>query len=100
MSGDQARRYLIAYDIVDDRRRTKISDVLGAHGDRIQYSVFIVDIRRARLIRLHERLTKLMNLTEDSILICDLGPLGQSGGPSIEFTGRRRPLTSDGPMIV
>lgn len=100
MSTDQPRRYLIAYDIVDDRRRTRVSDHLSSHGDRAQYSVFIIDGRPARLIRLLAQLTELIDPTTDSILTCDLGPLNRAGPPTIEFIGQRRPLTSDRPMIV
>jgi len=100
MSTDQTRRYLIAYDITDDRRRTQVSDHLNSHGDRVQYSVFIIDGRPARLIRLLAQLTHMINPTTDSILTCDLGPLNREGPPSIEFIGKRRPLTSDRPLIV
>ncbi|MBC9725223.1 CRISPR-associated endonuclease Cas2 [Streptomyces sp. TRM68367] len=34
--------YLITYDIPDDDRRSDISDLLAAHGARVQYSVFEV----------------------------------------------------------
>lgn len=100
MSTDRTRRYLVAYDIVNDRRRTRVADLLGSCGDRIQYSVFILDIRPARLIRLRQQVIEKIDLDQDSILICDLGPNDKTGGPAIEFTGRRRTLTSDGPMII
>lgn len=48
MTSNDQHRYLVAYDIVDDRRRTKIAKVLESYGDRIQYSVFVVDIKPAR----------------------------------------------------
>lgn len=100
MSTDRTRRYLVAYDIVNDRRRTQVADLLGSCGDRIQYSVFILDIRPARLIRLRQQMIEKIELEQDSILICDLGTKNKTGALPIEFTGRRRPLTSDGPMIV
>ncbi|MEV5412132.1 CRISPR-associated endonuclease Cas2 [Thermopolyspora sp. NPDC052614] len=100
MSTDQTRRYIIAYDIVDDRRRTRVSDHLNSHGDRAQYSVFIIDGRPARLIRLLAQLTQMIDPTTDSILTCDLGPLNRAGPPPVEFIGKRRPLTGDGPLIV
>lgn len=100
MSTDQTRRYLIAYDIVDDRRRTRVSDRLRSHGDRAQYSVFIIDARPARLVRLLAQLTQMIDPATDSILTCDLGPLNRAGSTPIEFIGKRRPLTSDRPMIV
>ncbi len=39
------RRWLIAYDISLDERRTRIAHLLESYGDRVQYSVFVVDLR-------------------------------------------------------
>ena len=33
-------RYVICYDVPDQRRRTKLAKCLDAYGDRVQYSVF------------------------------------------------------------
>ena len=35
-------RFIICYDISDDKKRTKVSKILKAHGIRTQYSVFEV----------------------------------------------------------
>ena len=32
----------VAYDITDDRRRTRVVKVLARHGRRVQYSVFLL----------------------------------------------------------
>jgi len=37
------RRWLMAYDIGDDRRRARISALLAGHGVRVQRSVFVVE---------------------------------------------------------
>mgnify|MGYP002748130839 FL=1 len=49
MRRDDTRRTLIAYDIPDDKRRGRIAKLLLTYGDRIQYSVFIVDIILSKL---------------------------------------------------
>jgi CRISPR-associated protein Cas2 len=99
MTSDQTRRFLIAYDITDDRRRIRIAEHLSAHGDRIQFSVFIVDARPAKLLRLKTELLKLSDVTVDSILSCDLGPLNRTAADSLDFLGQRRALTGDGSLI-
>lgn len=100
MSRDAARRYVVAYDVPDDRRRARIAKRLGSYGDRIQYSVFIVDVRPARLVRLRGELERLMHLEEDSVLICEIGPvLGVERG-RFEVLGRSRPLTDDAAFIL
>ena len=40
--------YLVAYDIPDDGRRTRLARVLEGYGDRIQYSVFLCDLKSER----------------------------------------------------
>ena len=42
-------RYVVAYDIADDRRRGKVADILLGWGDRVQFSVFELDLRAADL---------------------------------------------------
>ncbi|MGH7736190.1 MAG: CRISPR-associated endonuclease Cas2, partial [Gemmatimonadales bacterium] len=38
------RRYLVAYDIRDDRRLRGIAGCMEGYGTRIQYSVFVFDL--------------------------------------------------------
>jgi len=97
---DYARRHLIAYDVADDRRRTRIANYLGGHGDRVQYSVFLIDCRPARLIRIRARLGELINAKEDSILICDLGLAARAADESMQYLGTYRVITSDALTIV
>ena len=100
MSREAARRYVVAYDVPDDRRRARIAMKLGGHGDRVQYSVFVVDARPARFVRLRAELKRLMQTDEDSVLICELGPvLGVDRG-RFEILGRSRPLTDDAAFIL
>ena len=93
MSRDQPRRYLVAYDIPLDSRRTALAKKLESYGDRVQYSVFVVDARPAKMLRLRRELTELAVTAEDSILICDLGLLGAVDDDRYGYIGRQRPLT-------
>jgi CRISPR-associated protein Cas2 len=97
---DQPRRHLIAYDVTDDRRRTRIANYLSAHGDRVQYSVFVIDCRPAKLIRLRAQLTKLIKASEDSILLCDLGEQDRAAVDAMHYLGACRVITSDNLTIV
>ncbi len=100
MSRDAARRYVVAYDVPDDRRRARIAKKLGSYGDRVQYSVFIVDVRPARLVRLRGELERLMRAEEDSVLICEVGPVIGVERGRFEILGRERPLTDDGAFLI
>ena len=78
MTRRDAHRFLIAYDISDDRRRDRLAECLQRHGDRVQYSVFIVDINPARILRLRREVSTIIVAEADSVLICDLGLTNRS----------------------
>ena len=63
---------LIAYDITDDRRRTKIAKLMEGYGDRVQGSVFESDLDRSRLEELIRRTRKLIRPSEDSVRFYEL----------------------------
>lgn len=100
MSATNSHRYLVAYDIADDRRRTRIAKILERYGDRVQYSVFIVECVPARLLRLRASLEKTLQRDEDSILFCDLGKLGSIPPWSAHYLGQGRPVTGTSSIIV
>lgn len=96
---EESRRWLVAYDVSDDARRTRIAKALGRFGDRVQYSVFVVDLRPAKLVRLRTILESLME-PEDSVLLADLGPARSIDARRFEFLGRRREVMARGPVVL
>jgi CRISPR-associated protein Cas2 len=100
VSGDTAHRFILAYDIAEDVRRTRVAHTLESYGDRIQYSVFIIDVRPARIVRLRASLRRHMDLAEDRALICDLGPISSSSRRLIEYIGHPPAITGQGPLIL
>ncbi len=62
-------RYVISYDIVNDRRRQRTSEALKDFGDRVQYSVFECELESAELEVLVGRLVEEMEPSEDSCRI-------------------------------
>jgi CRISPR-associated protein Cas4/CRISPR-associated endonuclease Cas2 len=100
MNLDTVHRFLICYDIIDDHRRDRLAKTLQTYGDRVQYSVFLIDVKPAKLVRLRALIRQGIDDRVDSILICSLGPLADSGTRRIEFIGRQRPFTQQGPIIV
>ena len=99
MRGD-AHRYLIAYDVPDDRRRSRVARVLQEFGDRVQYSVFIIDGVPSRIVRIRSMLHDTLNLKTDSVLICDLGRVSSLSTEIFSFVGRDRDITGDDSFIV
>jgi len=82
------RRYLITYDIGDDRRRGKVFDVCHQEGDHTQYSVFVADLSARELVALQAAIEPVINHDEDQVLIADLGPTESGAGRVIASIGR------------
>lgn len=61
--------YVVAYDIVDDRRRYRVANLLKNYGVRVQRSVFECRLDETELSKLTGGLRKLIALREDSVLI-------------------------------
>lgn len=65
--------YVVSYDIVDDRRRARVAKILADYGDRVQYSVFELLLRKAeQLTEMERRLSRVVDTKEDSIRIYSL----------------------------
>lgn len=58
---------VVGYDIAEDKRRTKIHNILKSYGQWMQYSVFECDLSAAEYARLRSRLSKLIKPEEDSV---------------------------------
>lgn len=97
---NDTHRYLIAYDVPSDRRRTRLAKILSGYGDRVQFSVFIVDAARAKLVRLREDVKNVIEQDEDSVLLCDLGLLTTLDDRVFSTIGRSRSLTDADALIV
>ncbi len=63
----QTMCYVIAYDIPDDRRRTKIHKVLCGFGTWTQYSLFECFLSKKELVLLKSKLARHLNDVQDSI---------------------------------
>jgi CRISPR-associated protein Cas2 len=100
VSTDSVHRFLVAYGVGTDQRRSRVAKALESYGDRIQYSVFLVDAKPAKLVRLRVALRGLLETGADRALICDLGPLSGSGGRVLEFIGHPPAVTGDAPLIL
>lgn len=100
MSRDDARRFLIAYDIRDDCRRDRLAKYLQRHGDRVQYSVFIIDASPARIARLRHHVRGIIRVSQDSVLFCDLGPVQKVTSAKFAFMGQARPIMGGDSAVI
>jgi CRISPR-associated protein Cas2 len=58
---------VISYDISEDKRRTKIHNILKSYGQWMQFSVFECDLTDTQYAKLRARLSKVLKPDEDSI---------------------------------
>ncbi len=58
---------VISYDISEDKRRTKIHNILKSYGQWVQYSIFECDLTESQYAKLRSRLNKLIKSETDSI---------------------------------
>ena len=66
-SSAQTTCYVVAYDIPDDRRRTKVHQILMGFGKWTQYSLFECFLTRKDLILLQSKLGEYLINTQDSV---------------------------------
>lgn len=58
---------IVSYDIVEDRRRTKVMKLLKGYGTRVQYSVFECDLNAQQLKKLQAGIHTLIDTNTDSV---------------------------------
>jgi CRISPR-associated protein Cas2 len=97
---EQLRRLLVAYDVANDRRRDRLAVLLQEHGERVQFSVFVVEGRPAAFVRLRGAAEALIDLAEDTVLFVDLGPRTRARDKQMTWVGRRPPLTGDADTLI
>ena len=98
MSGG-AHRYLVAYDIVDDKRRTRLANLLLSYGYRLQFSLFQVDAKASRMEKLYREVDDIIVKAEDSVLFIDLGPVHMAISSKIRHFGQADDPAPSGPIV-
>jgi len=92
------RRFLVAYDIREDRRLRSVANCVEGYGERIQYSVFICDLSDMEVVALRSDLETRIKHSEDSVMIVDLGRPGDPG--RFLFLGYHEKLPVSSAVIV
>ncbi|GAB4437245.1 MAG: hypothetical protein OHK0015_29840 [Chloroflexi bacterium OHK40] len=71
-SSTPATLYIVAYDIPDDKRRTKVHRLLCGYGQWTQYSLFECWLTRRQIIELRAKLARHLVTERDSIRLYPL----------------------------
>jgi CRISPR-associated protein Cas2 len=89
--------YVLAYDVVDDRRRLKVARYLEALGERVQDSVFEAYLTPGELDKLIGKVRKLIEAQEDSLRVYELCAACRE---KVRTVGRGRMTAPPGLKIV
>ena len=81
-------RFIVSYDITDDRRRAQVYKAMRGFGDHLQYSVFRCDLSPRERVTLVATLHPLLDHDEDQVLIIDLGPVDGRAADCVDSIGR------------
>lgn len=80
---------IVCYDVRDPRRLRRTHETLLGYGDPLQYSVFLCHLSRAERLLMETALSGVVDLSEDTVHIIDLGPAAGSGLRRIRALGRK-----------
>ena len=67
------RRYLVTYDVSDDKRRNRVFKTLLGCGDHVQFSVFLCEMNDMEKASMKDKLKQCVHQRTDQVLILDLG---------------------------
>jgi len=60
-------KWLVCFDIKDDKKRRLIANMLEEYGIRVQRSVFEIEISKSKLNKSYNKMKQLVDKKEDSI---------------------------------
>ncbi len=67
------KRYIVSYDIREPKRLRIVFNKMRGFGNPLQYSVFLCELSDKEKAILVSDLTEIISMTEDSVVIVDLG---------------------------
>lgn len=94
------RRYLVCYDICDEKRLRQVSKIMQGFGERLQYSVYVCDLSAEERVLLRARLHEVIHHQEDRVMMVDLGEVGAARSSSFEFLGAATPVEERRVVVV
>lgn len=92
---------LVSYDVStrdsgSDKRLRRLAKACRDYGQRVQYSVFEIEVDAAQWVSLKQRLMDLIDPAQDSLRFYYLG---KSWKTRIEHVGAKAALDLNGPLV-
>lgn len=82
------RRYIVSYDVADDKRRDRVFRLLHDNGEHMQYSVFLCELNDREFVAMKANLTLVLHHKDDQVLLIDLGLAEAEASTRIDYIGR------------
>ena len=92
------KRYLVAYDIRDEKRLRTVASCMEGYGDRIQYSVFVCDLSEQEMVLMRTDVEARIKPSEDSVMVVDLGRADDAS--RFLFIGQHEEVSRGNAVIV
>ena len=93
-------RYLVTYDIANEKRLRLVFKKMKGFGDHLQYSVFTCDLSDKERVLMVGELKDIINHREDRICIADIGPVSGRGSESMMFIGKPLEVVGNTEAVV
>jgi len=81
-------RYLVTYDVCDEKRLRRVFQILNGFGDHIQYSVFICELNPKERVSLERKLRPIVHHQQDQVLLFRLGTANVAIDDTVDSIGR------------
>ena len=96
---DDARMYIVVYDISDQKRWRRVFKLMNGYGEWLQLSVFQCRLTRKHHAELLALLDGIIHHKEDHVVTMDMGPADKVE-PRVVSLGKDYHPVSNDPIIV
>ncbi|MDR7579566.1 MAG: CRISPR-associated endonuclease Cas2 [Armatimonadota bacterium] len=93
-------RYVVCYDVREPKRLRRMHRTMLGYGDPLQYSVFVCDLSATERILMEDAVRQVVRLSEDSVVVIDLGPAEGVARRRIRQLGEKRLVERDRCVVV
>jgi CRISPR-associated protein Cas2 len=94
------KRFLVCYDIRDDRRLRRVHKTMKSFGWSMQYSVFVCDLSAMEVFALRTAVGEIIDHECDSVALIDCGDPADRGRACFSFLGPLPSLPVAGPVVL
>ncbi|MEM0141718.1 MAG: CRISPR-associated endonuclease Cas2 [Thermoplasmatales archaeon] len=93
------KRYIVSYDIREPKRLRMVFNKMRGFGNPLQYSMFLCELSDKEKAILVSDLTEIISMTEDSVVIVDLGSAEANLRRKISMIGQTKEVEERNSII-